>query len=440
MPVLDDMPGFGRVELPDQWSLEQVARSSVRPAPQDWEDRFAMAIGQPAAGAALEKLLAARRRGRVVIVVEDITRHSPLPRILDIILREVRHAGLTDDQIEIFFASGMHPPMTPQQAAHKLGPAGAGLSWRCNEWRDDKAFVRIGKAGPLEVRIDRQVASADLRILVSSVTAHLQAGFGGGYKMLLPGCASLDTIRRLHRIGVHGARGPVAGTDAAANPMRQAIDQAGALVESKCGVCFGIQYLLDDNDLPTSVAAGEVLPAQQMIAKQCAASCGIPIAQPADIVVASAYPRDFDLWQSFKGIANARFAARPSGVVLCLSRCTAGLNGMRQPRKSPVGPKALRRIIRFFGPDTLGSLITRFSPRMGGDEGFFIRMAIATLARNVVYLVAPTLVRDGVTFPGIKIFEEPQAAIESARRDHLGYGPQRVIAFPSAGATYALPT
>ena len=51
--------------------------------------------------------------------------------------------------------------------------------------------------------------------------------------------------------------------------MRQVIDAAGELHRrSTTATTFAVQYLLDENDLPAAIAAGEPVPAQQMLAKQ----------------------------------------------------------------------------------------------------------------------------------------------------------------------------
>jgi len=180
----------------------------------------------------LNKLLAARPGGKISIIVEDLTRHSPLPRILAVIARELEHARIGDKNVEIVFATGTHPPLTAQEAAGKIGAELAGrFAWRSNECKDRKAYHRVGRVGSrqadLDLWIDRKVAQADLRIIVSSVSPHLQAGFGGGYKMFLPGCARQDTIRRLHLMGVPRSPRQQVGQSHEVNRMRALIDAAG---------------------------------------------------------------------------------------------------------------------------------------------------------------------------------------------------------------------
>ena len=72
------------------------------------------------------------------------------------------------------------------------------------------------------------MAEADLRILIGSVLPHLQAGFGGGYKLIFPGTSHRTTLGALHRQGLEGKSNPASllGSHAADNPMRQAIHDA----------------------------------------------------------------------------------------------------------------------------------------------------------------------------------------------------------------------
>jgi hypothetical protein len=282
------------------------------------------------------------------------------------------------------------------------------------------------------------VAAADLRILVSCVTPHLQAGFGGGYKMLVPGCASLETIRQLHRRGVGRTFRQWVGSPAESNPMRCAIDEAGRLLDERHGATFSLQYLLDDLDRPASVAAGEPVPAQRMLAKQCAVACGILVDRPADVLIANAHPRDLDLWQCLKCIPNTIWAARRGGVVICLARCPAGTHGMRLPRV-PLSGAWARRLVRWLGPDAVADLFIRCVPALAGEAAFFVRLAAHALHRNPIFLVSPVLAEMGVRFPGLRIFASFKRAAKTACAI-LGEGPQRVAVFPFGGTTYPVPS
>jgi len=439
MPQLSVPWGHEQLELdlPDHWQVEQVASRNLQVASEDWPEQLARALGQPAVGLPLGRLLAARPHGKVVIVVEDVTRHSPTPQILEVIMREIRHARIPDEQVEVVFACGMHPEMTPAKAREKLGPGMDSIRWRSNPWKDPSAYVRLGRVGRVPVLVDRGVAAADIRILVSSVSPHLQAGFGGGYKMFFPGCAGLETIRALHRLGIGRKVRQLVGLPASTNPMRRAIDVAGQMLDDAGGKTFSVQYLLDANDMPQAIAAGEVLPVHQMLHKRCSVDCGIVCPGQADVVIANAHPRDFDLWQCFKSIPNTMWAARPNGVILCLARCEAGLYGMKVP-PWPLNATWTRGLVRLLGPEAICSLLSRISPRLAGDAAYFIRMATQTLARNPIVMVSPALHAAGASFPGLRIVGSVAEGIAAVER-RLGEGSRRVVVFPAGGVTFPIP-
>ncbi len=434
-----DLPTNGpdlHLDLPAQWALQQIAHPNLPAASGEWTERLASALSQPGTGQSLPRLLQARRGGRIVLVVEDITRYSPLVQILEVIDKELAHNRIEDHQVEVLFATGMHEEMSPEQAAEKIGPYADRFAWRSNPWKNPGAYRPIGRAGRIPIALDTGLIEADLRIVITSVSPHLQAGFGGGAKMLLPGCASLETIRHLHRLGLGRRPQQMVGTDGFSNPMRRTIDRAGQLLAEAPGKTLSIQYVLDADNVPTSIAVGDLLPVQQMLAKHCAVACGVVVPEPADIVISNAFPRDYDLWQSFKCIPNTMWALRPGGVLLCVTDCPAGRNGMRPPRW-PLSPKWTRKLIRLFGGQTLASLLTRAVPRLAGDAAFFVRMALQTIERNPVIFLSPRLEAEG-GFPGVTVCATMDQAAEACQ-EILGPGPQRVTAFTMGGVTFPIP-
>ncbi|NLF30858.1 MAG: DUF2088 domain-containing protein [Planctomycetes bacterium] len=428
--------------LPDHWTLAQVARPSLARAAADWPDRLAQSLNRPEGSESLSAVLASLpSHGRIVLVLEDITRHSPLARILPIIVRELDHAAIADERVEILFATGMHPAMTARDVSRKIGPLAERFAWRCNNAHDGGAHVRVGEvlhcsgSRRVPIYVDRRLVQADLRLVVAAVTPHMQAGFGGGAKMFVPGCAALETISRVHLTGLLGPlAAPAVGTEPAVNPMRRMIDAAGDLVDRSHGRTFAVQYVLDADDQPAAMASGDLRLGQQMLAKQCAAAMGIVIDAPADIVITNAWPRDYDMWQAFKCIANTAAAVRPNGVICALAHCPAGLNMGRI--RWPLSPAWTRRLVRAIGVKGIVSMLRRLRPGVHGESHFFIQLAVQTIHRNPVLLHAPELTRRGQSFPGLPLYDTPEALFAAAD-DRLGpNGSRRVIVFTAGGTSY----
>jgi len=427
--------------LPPEWSVQQIAEGNIPSAGDHWGDDLAAALARPEGTPPLGKLLAARRGGKIVLIVEDLTRHSPLPAILEVVFRELAHAQIPDEDVEIVFATGMHPPLTGAEAAGKIGADLARrVAWRSNPWRDRDAHVHLGVADPgggggIDVWIDRGVARADLRIVVTAVSPHLQAGFGGGYKMFVPGCAHQETIRQLHSSSVPRRATQQVGQPASANRMRRMIEAAGRTLDAAGGATFGIQYVQDTADRPAAIAVGDIFACHRMLAKKCAAAYGVVVGAPADVVIANAWPRDLDLWQSFKAIANTCWAARKNGVLICVTRCPAGAN--MPTFRLPVPPRYVRRAVRLLGPGALAAMLTRLVPKLAADASFFIRIALQVLHRNTVLMVAPTLAARGEGMLGLEVLADLDQAIAAAAQ-RVGAGPKRVIVFPAGGVSYPI--
>ena len=77
---------------------------------------------------------------------------------------------------------------------------------------DETKYEALGTTPEgVPVRVFGPVARADVRILVGSVLPHLQAGFGGGYKLIFPGCSHRETLGRC--IGRGWGRGRMTRSD-----------------------------------------------------------------------------------------------------------------------------------------------------------------------------------------------------------------------------------
>ena len=215
--------------------------------------------------------------------------------------------------------------------------------------------------------------------------------------------------------------------------MRRLIEGAGAAVDAAGGATFAIQYVLDADDQPAAMAAGGVSVCHRMLAKICAAGCGLLVDAPADVVIASAAPRDYDLWQSFKAVANTCWALRDNGVLICLARCPGGMN---MPTLSlPIRPSWVRGFVRLIGADPLANMLTRFVPTLAGDAAFFVRLALRILQQSHVLMVSPALADSEAKMVGLPMFAGPADAIAAAEKI-LGAGPKRVLVFPHGGVTY----
>ena len=134
----------------------------------------------------------------VLIVVDDHSRPTPVAGFLPAILNELSAAGASKERVEFLIATGVHRASRPDEVANKLGDEiMANYKWTCHNGYDPAGLTNLGNTSKgTKVFLNKKLLNADLIICVGAIEPHLLLGFGGGLKMIIPGCAGADTIGR----------------------------------------------------------------------------------------------------------------------------------------------------------------------------------------------------------------------------------------------------
>ncbi len=357
---------------------------------------------------------------RVAIVVDDPSRWTPVREALPIVLARLHAAGVRAEDVTISVGVGRHHAVSPAAMRRRVGEAVA-ADYRCfSPPVDDlSAYADLGRTPQgIPVRVFRPVAEADLRILIGSVLPHLQAGFGGGYKLIFPGTSHRTTLGALHRQGLEGrsdAAGLLGG-DAAENPMRRAIhDAAGRL-----GPCWSISHLIGGPGQLFRIVAGHPERVQDRLADEARRRFQAPASAPADVVVAGNHPWPGDPMQSFKVLLHHRGACRPGGALVGLFWTDPDEIG----RSFPIS--ALRRIAATgaWGGWAIRRLVPiaqHAASAAGSPAAFMIRWARELVVDRTVLVYAPPLTRTDRASP------RPDSAL---RRLGLALGQRSVFRVP----------
>lgn len=403
---------------------------------EDYPAALARALAAPLETQALASL--ARPGSRVAIVVDDPSRWTPVAEALPIVLRRLLDAGVHREDVTVSVGVGRHHEVDNASMRRRVGDEVAAAHQCFSPPVDDlSAYVELGTTPRgIPVRVFRPVAEAGLRILIGSVLPHLQAGFGGGYKLIFPGTSHRSTLAALHRQGLSGsadASGLIGG-DAAANPMRQAVQQAAELL----GPCFSISHLLGAPGQVLRVLAGRPEVVQDSLAAEARRRFQAPPGAQADIILAGNHPWPGDPMQSFKVLLHHRAACRSGGVLV-------GLFWTDPDEIDRSFPKTTMRLIAGTGAPG-GWLIRRLVPlaervmsAAGSSSAFMIRWARELVVDRTILVYSPPLhARIGPRLGPVRIFADQPAlwtaAIESLPRDRLQAARARV--FPQGGLTY----
>lgn len=403
---------FGRSELQLEVPAAQLLGVFLPQEEEATEDEQAIlhrALEHPIGTLPLRAL--ARPGQQAAVVTSDMTRPCPSDKLLPPVLAELNEAGVPDADITVIVALGLHRAQTPAELEEIVGSA---VYCRVRVLNcDPEHIVRLGTTSRgTPVELFRPLVEADLRVCLGNLEFHYFAGFSGGAKAILPGCASKATVNANHALMVQP--GAVTGR-MEGNPVRADLEEGVALL----GVDFILNAVVDGHHRISGAVAGHVQEAHRQGCKWVARRGSVPIPGQADIAVVSAggHPKDVNMYQAQKALDNAVHAVRQGGVIIWVAECAEGLGG-----------KTFASWLRETGdPDRVLEKIQKEFV-LGGHKAAAIA---AVLKRARIFLVS-ALDAGAIQGSGLVLFRGLDQAMSAALAE---VGPQaRVIVLPYGGS------
>lgn len=415
-------------ELPRGWRLSGIVEPSMPSIAEDVTGELARALAEPTGSPPLSELCRGRRT--VAVVVDDISRPTPAHLFIGSLLEDVTRAGIAKEDITLVTGTGTHRAMTTEEMEAKVGrDVAGGFRWINHDCRDAGRLVRLGRTTRgTPVDINRAVAEADVIILVGTIEPHPHAGFGGGYKNVLPGVAGNDTIGRNHLLSATRENYGMVGWEPEDNPMRLDIEEAGEMLR---GACFMVNTVLSPDLRVSRIVAGHPVKAHREGVAYSRDLYGVEVESRADVVISSSHPMDHDLRQGVKAVANTFMAAREGGLVIAAMRCQGGAGDMAVPKlKFPDMPRLVRGMAHGFIP------VVKYAPGIPVEERFYLYTALRTVLRQRVMIYAPEIpVEVRRRFPGFCSLVSFQQTLDDAAK---GIREASVLVFPRGGVTYPI--
>ncbi len=399
----------------------------------DYQAALTQALDRPEGGERFESMIGPGQK--VAVVVDDPSRWTPVSDVLPVVLRRLEESGIRRSDVSVSVGVGRHHAVDAVSMRKRVGDAVADAYSCFSPPVDDLSrYVDLGETPEgVPVRVFRPVAEADLRILIGSVLPHLQAGFGGGYKLIFPGTSHRSTLGALHRQGLGGDAGALLGGAPNANPMRAAIRSAARLLP---GRCFSISHLLGEPGQVFRVVAGDVDRVQDALSAEVKRRYCAPDRGPVDVVVAGNAPWPGDPMMSFKVLINHRAAGKPGGLLIGFF----WTDPEEIARSFPMGAlKTISASGRVGGWVARHGLKTadRMAARLQSPSRFMIRWARELVVDRRVLVYAPPLREAlGPRLGPIGLFADQDALWAAASRELRGAKEPQARVFPLGGLTY----
>lgn len=294
---------------------------------------------------------AVHKGDKVSIVCDDITRATPTETLIPPVLSALKSAGVKKDSIQLIIALGTHRKMTDSEMKEKYGEEILEEYKVVNHMYDDhnelseKGEIRKG----LPIWINKRYLESTFRITVGNIIPHMNAGWSGGAKSLLPGLAGEETVGLMH---IESARTVPNALGMAENPTRKIIDAYAEGV----GLNMIINTVLNREREIVKVFAGHYVNAHRTGIAESKRIYEVNVPELADIVISSSHPADIEFWQGEKGLFSADLAVKDNGGIILVTPCPEGVS-VKHPKWIDILAHEPAEIEEMIQRDEVGDLV-----------------------------------------------------------------------------------
>jgi len=258
--------------------------------------------------------------GKVLVIVNDATRPTPTPKVLDAIFD-----SLSKTDYHFIIATGVHRSPSEEEFIQIFGDYYPRIKDRIivHDARKDADMIYLGdSSNGTPMYVNKAGVEADKIIIISSVEPHYFAGYTGGRKSFLPGIAGYKTVEKNHKLALMPEACALA---LSGNPVHEDMMDAIKTVKQEI---FSIMTVLDKHHQVYAACAGHIHDSFHAAIDRANEVFCAPLDEKADIVVSVVkFPQDIDLYQAQKGIDNAKLALKENGILILVAKCRCGIGG-----------------------------------------------------------------------------------------------------------------
>jgi lactate racemase len=259
---------------------------------------------------------------KICIAFTDLTRATPNHKLIPWLLEYLQHHP--PENILLLNQLGTHRPNTIPELQRMLTPAILDRYRVLNhEPENPDALVQLGTTRDgTPALINRHLLNADVRIITGFIEPHFFAGFSGGPKGIMPGCAGLQTVMSNHG-ALHIADPNATFGVTVGNPLWEEIRD----IALRVGPSFLLNVTLNEQRQITGVFAGDLIKAHQAGCEFVRISAMQKVKSPFEIVLTtnSGYPLDLNLYQGVKGMSAGARIIQKHGTLILACECREGV-------------------------------------------------------------------------------------------------------------------
>ena len=411
-----------KLDLPDEWQIDVINKKAM-PVLDDPQGALAAALNNPVGCKPLREEAAGKKSACILIC--DITRPVPNGLLLPAIIKELMAGGMSADQIRVLVATGLHRPNEGDELKELVGSDWVMDTVKVENHfaRNDADHVELGVTGAgTVVKIDKRFAQAELRIATGLVEPHFMAGYSGGRKVITPGVAHQDTIRRIHT-STFMSHPKAVNCQIEGNPLH---GEQMAVVKM-LGGALAVNTVITEHRELSFVNYGEIEQSHMQAVEYVRPYAEVHLERPYNTVITSSagYPLDKTYYQTVKGMVGAMEILAPGGDIFIVSEISEGFG-------SPEYLEAQRRFVEL----GLDGFMDDIGPKTAAavDE-WQTEEQIKPMRRGTVRLFTQALSPEERGLTGVEVIDRPEDLLAAIKASAQKEG--RVAVIPEG--PYILP-
>ena len=185
-----------KIDFPDEWDVSRIDipadNEPVLTKEEIWE-KLEHPYGMPP----LSQMAIGKKK--IGIAFDDGSRGTPCGTVAEVVLEILLKAGVKKENIFFICAPGSHGTFGRKLFLNKLGEKIVSeyliLNHDCHE-----NCTSVGVLNGVDIKVNNEFLSCDLRIGIGGIFPHTMSGFSGGNRLLIPGLCHLDTMEGIHNI------------------------------------------------------------------------------------------------------------------------------------------------------------------------------------------------------------------------------------------------
>ena len=263
----------------------------------------------------------------VMIVVADKTRLCGYDQYLPILVQVLQEFGLNESRLRFIIAYGTHPRQSDDECRQCYGETYSRSTFIHHDCSKPELFTELGTTArgvPIRVRTDLFTASSV--ITMGPLCHHYFAGYGGGRKLIFPGCGEREAIYANHGLYLDRSAGRLHPAcqpgRLEGNPLAEDLFEIGTarpadlaihgILDSRGRLCDIFSGSSKDDYLRACACHARLYESDAPAFNNVIASCG-------------GYPKDINFIQSHKAIHNGSMFVADGGTLLLFAQCRDGI-------------------------------------------------------------------------------------------------------------------